>query len=129
MVLLGSLVANGTFLAGVALLIVILLRRWHRYFGRRRRGSKDTSGLVLIPRSSDKPQRSLSTAPPEFLQWQVEMHEAARAMKAEIDSKMVTLQILTQAATEQADRLERFLETCRSCTPAGEETAAQDDTT
>jgi len=97
------------FLAGVALLVVILLRRWNRYYGRRRRGKKDVSGLVTIPRPSDRPQRSLSTAPAEFLQWQVELHDTARDLKAELDSKMIALQILIQSASQEAARLEQLL--------------------
>ena len=121
MILFASLLSNGMFLAGVALLVVILLRRWNRYYGRRRRGKKDVSGLVTIPRPSERPRRSLSTAPAEFLQWQVELHDTARDLKAELDSKMIALQILIQSASQQAARLERLLASCPLDMASGDE--------
>lgn len=51
----------------------------------------------------------LRDAPPEVLRWHVELHETARDLKAEIDTKLVALQVLTKQAREEADRLERLL--------------------
>ena len=110
MILFASLLSDSMFLAGVILFAAILLRRSYRYYGRRRKGKKDLSGLAKLPRPSSEPKRSLSTAPPEFLKWQVELHELGRDLKAELDSKMIALQVLIDAAQTEADRLERLLD-------------------
>ena len=47
--------------------------------------------------------------PVELLRWQVEMHETARDMKAEIDTKMVALQTLIRSAREEEERLLKLL--------------------
>ena len=48
----------------------------------------------------------LLDAPPDLLRWQVEMHETARHLKAELDSKMGALQAITRIASEESARLE-----------------------
>ena len=92
------------FLAGLTLMIVVLLRRSYRYFGR-------TGGKVVPPvEAVARPQRiqpaTGGNAPRDAVRWQVEMHETARDLKAELDSKMGALQYLTLQAGQQADRLE-----------------------
>ena len=89
--------------AGLVVVIWLLMRRSERYFGRRT-GSDDFSPRRQRP--TDKDHRPLSDAPPELLRWQVEMHETARDLKAELDSKMGVLQQLNLLAMEQVQRLE-----------------------
>lgn len=48
-------------------------------------------------------------APPDLVRWQVEMHELARDLKAEIDTKLVALQTLIAMARQEAARLESLL--------------------
>ncbi len=109
MYLLAGLTQTGMLLAGIGLLIYLLLRRSYRYYGGRfRRSKKDEPYLVHMPRPGHA-QRSLSTAPPEVLRWQVEMHEFVRDLKGELDSKMRLLQALVIQARQEADRLEQLL--------------------
>lgn len=106
--LLAGIGTNAMFLAGVALLLLILLRRSYRYYGRRRRPGLSDKYLTTVSRP--KPEnRSLSTAPPDVLTWHVEMHETARDLKAELDSKMRALQLLIGQARQESERLEQLL--------------------
>jgi hypothetical protein len=97
---------NAMILAGVVLLILIVYRHFHRRFVAHDR-----------PPSSAKPEssREIGSVPrskethPNFLQWQVEMHELATSMKGELDSKMRLLQMLIGEARIEAERLERLL--------------------
>ncbi len=47
--------------------------------------------------------------PVDFIRWQVEMHETARELKAEIDTKMVALNTLIRSAREEEERLSQLL--------------------
>jgi hypothetical protein len=51
--------------------------------------------------------------PVDYLHWQVEMHQTARELKAEIDSKLVALQAATRLAREEQRRLEQSIERAR----------------
>jgi hypothetical protein len=93
---------------GIALASWLLLR------GSRARWAKSQKASVApdeVRRSLAEVDRSkaLKDAPPEVLRWQVEMHETARDLKAEIDSKYAALSALTRLAKEEADRLENLL--------------------
>jgi hypothetical protein len=96
-------VSPALLLLGLGLLVSILLRRYYRYFGKRR---QDDRPLVRTSRREPDSQQPLIDAPPNALRWQVEMHETARDLKAEIDTKMVALQQLIALAGRQSDRLE-----------------------
>jgi len=98
------------FLAGITLLILILLRRSYRHYGRRRPAGKTLESHPTRAPRPHGPERSLSDAPPDVLRWHVEMHDTARKLKAELDSKMRVLQLLIGQARREADRLERMLE-------------------
>ena len=89
--------------AGLVVVIWLLMRRSDRYFGRRA-GSDDFSPRRQRPAGKD--HRPLSDVPPELVRWQVEMHETARDLKAELDSKIGALQQLNLLAREQVERLE-----------------------
>jgi hypothetical protein len=103
----------------------ILLMRTSRYFNRQPREEPewlraarprcDSSGAAY-PRSGDSSaaaSKTLSTASqrhldstPKTAQWEVEMHETARELKAQLDSKMSALQALIADADRAAARLE-----------------------
>ena len=100
---LGQYLPLAFFLLGLILLISILLRRYYRHFGKRK---PDDRPLVRTSRRKADPQQPLMDAPPNVLRWQVEMHETARDLKAEIDTKMVALQQLIRMAGAEANRLE-----------------------
>ncbi|MFW6171909.1 MAG: hypothetical protein ACODAD_15590 [Planctomycetota bacterium] len=132
--LFANLVQTGMLLAGVTLLLLVLFRRIYRHQGHRQAGGKRVQAdrmefqLPADSRQRDA-QRSLSDAPPEVLEWQVEMHETARELKAELDSKTRVLQLLIGQARREADRLEQILdqlelrEQGRDCSSVAKETS------
>ncbi len=80
--------------AGVALAALVFLRAsW------RRRAAPNSS-------STTTGDERLAEAPPELLRWQVEMHETARDLKAELDSKLSALQALVALARHERILLE-----------------------
>lgn len=88
---------------GVLMLIVLLMRRARRYQRKTKRENAKPHRTKLEEARKDTP---LIDAPPEILRWQVEMHETARELKAELDSKMSSLQAITRIASEESARLE-----------------------
>jgi hypothetical protein len=52
-------------------------------------------------------------APADVLQWQVELHQTARDLKAEIDTKLSALRAVALIAREESERLERLLAEAR----------------
>lgn len=105
-------VAQGSFSSLVflgALLVVIafLLFRSQRYFGRQERAS--TPPLDPPPPSPQRPAHHLGSPGP-LVQWEVEMHDVARDLGGQLDSKMVALEHLIREADRAAARLETALE-------------------
>jgi hypothetical protein len=102
-------------LAGVALLVWVLLRR---VYGKR--GSRPKSRIApqshawrakkSPPSDRDDRRQPLIDAPPEILRWQVEMHETARDLKAELDTKIHVVQTLVGMAREESQRLEAVID-------------------
>ena len=99
-----------------ALMVMVLMRRWLRYYGR--------AGSVRRQRLQKKPvaeklakgpnyEQPLMDAPDELLRWNVEMHEIARTLKGELDSKIRVLNALVLQSRREADRLERLIEQAR----------------
>jgi len=79
--------------AGIALAALVFLRAsW------RRRAAPSRSTTIDDER--------LTQAPPELSRWQVEMHETARDLKAELDSKLSALQTLVALARQERALLE-----------------------
>jgi hypothetical protein len=95
------------FLLGIVMLIVILMRRWSRYFKRQKSAKRAARPLAMREPNAEQP---LMDAPPELLRWQVEMHETARQLKGELDTKIAILQRLTIDAQRQAERLESIVQ-------------------
>ena len=97
---------------GVVLLIVILFRRSARY---QRKLRRPRSNPRNFGKTESAPARQpLADAPPEVLKWQVEMHETARDLSGELDSKMLALQALLRQATQQAEQLEAAIEKAKN---------------
>ena len=69
--------------------------------------------MVATARRAPAPQQPLMDAPPNILRWQVEMHETARDLKAELDTKMLAVQQLIAIAQDQAGRLEKAIAEAR----------------
>jgi len=95
------------FLAGVVLMILVLMRRAGRYRRKLRQGSQVPGQTGAKP--ADGTREPLLDAPADILRWQVEMHEMAREIKAEVDTKLALLQVLVGMARKESDRLEAAL--------------------
>jgi len=97
---------SAVFLGALGLIIGWLLLRSHRHFRARPEDYLTTVG----------PERSTPTrpahhleAPREMVQWEVQMHELARELRAQLDTKMRVLQHLIGEADRAAARLESAL--------------------
>ncbi|NQU20693.1 MAG: hypothetical protein HQ567_05370 [Candidatus Nealsonbacteria bacterium] len=94
-------------LVGMSMIIVILLRRSHRYLRRQKRSNASS---VRTEQPSSKRRHSNLDAPADVLRWEVQMHETARELSATLDSKMRALQALIAEADRAAGRLEAATE-------------------
>jgi len=104
--LLASNASWGTLAAGVLLMIFFLVKRSRGYIRRTRRGSHDKHPPLVEP---DR-DTILLDAPPEILRWQVGMHDTARELKAELDSKISVLMATMRLAREESERLEAAIQ-------------------
>lgn len=104
--------------AGIALLCAVGLRKWYRQYGgpaRRKRArrelkaSSQTKSSAQGKGSGKSRSQRLLDAPTDVVRWQVEMHELARDLKAEIDTKITVLQQVTLRAHHESERLEQLL--------------------
>ncbi len=96
------------FAAAVGALVFFLMRFWSRQYLH----GATTKSEPLAPRrwrDSGKEQ-PLRDAPADIERWQVEMHELARDLKGELDTKIAVLQRLVIDASAAAERLEATLE-------------------
>ncbi len=90
------------FLLGLSLVIVILMMRSRRYF---RQVSRHSNAPAPAISTTAKPRPS--AAPPKSLeQWEVSMHELARDLSGQLDSKIRVLELLIREAGDTAARLE-----------------------
>jgi DNA-binding NarL/FixJ family response regulator len=98
---------TGTILmfGGIALACYMLMRRSAGRLARSKRDEPSPREIRKQFGQRDK-QQPLVDAPPDLLRWQVEMHETARDLKAEIDTKLAALQALAIVARREAERLE-----------------------
>lgn len=97
-------------LAALVLTIVILLRRSHRYLARQQ---SSPSPLVHTPRSESRDRARQSGTPDQMLRWEVEMHETARELSGQLNSKMSALESLIREADRAAERLESAIRAAR----------------
>ena len=109
-----SNVVEGVMLAVLGLVIGWLLLRTHRQLARRRRMDVP---LVRVARPEEGEQGHGLQAPPDVVRWEVQMHEMARGLSAQLDSKMGALQALIAEADRAAARLEAA---ARSAEPGGQ---------
>jgi hypothetical protein len=94
--------------AAVILLVVIFTMK--RLKRRSQGRPKKLTPIVKVKLRSVVSADPLRDAPPEVHRWHVEMHDVARELTAQLDSKMRALQSFTRAAAQEADRLEGLLE-------------------
>ncbi len=98
-----SYTATAVCLGALAVVIGWVLFRTHRTLSRQR-GGNATLVHTARPHRAD-PGHNLD-APPDVLRWEVQMHETARELSAQLDSKMGALQALIADADRAAARLE-----------------------
>ncbi len=94
--------------AAVILLCVIFMMKHIKRRSQRR--PKELTPIEKVKLLSVVSADPLRDAPPEVHRWQVEMHDVARELSAQLDSKMRVLQSFTRSAAQEADRLEALLE-------------------
>lgn len=106
--LFSQLPSNWGLAAALAVVCFLLLRsNWMR----QKRSEESTPSPQAIREAYSPRTREGSAhhAPEDLLRWQVEMHDTARDVKAEIDTKLLALQSLMIIANEHAQRLEALL--------------------
>jgi len=96
-------VSDALLAAALAVIILPLLIRSYRYFSRR---SGDDGPIVRTVRPTRNSPERYHDQPAEVAQWQVTMHETARQLSAQLDSKMGALQELIAEADRATARLE-----------------------
>ncbi len=108
MMLLGesNMLSYGMLLAGMVVLGWVMLR-----LARRRRNSAKAENASAPPDSTARRQSTI--APPEASRWMVELQEHSREVRAEIDTKLVTLQVLLRQTEEERARLEAAIAEAR----------------
>ena len=98
------------FLMALALTVAVLLMRSHRYLARQRREDAGTSPPASTLQRGPARGGSYTAAPSQVANWEVHMHETARDLMGQLDSKMRALQALTAEADRAADRLEAAID-------------------
>ena len=104
-VLAESMIGGGAqliFLLGLALVIFILLVRSKRYF------RQVTQYRLPAPRPARKMEtpKTVSVPPRDLEKWEVQMHDLARDLTGQLDSKIRVLELLIREADEAAARFE-----------------------
>ena len=98
-------------LAAVLAVTSMLLIRIRRHV---RRQKKSRPGLVRTDRPKTGERGHHLGLPPEAMNWEVDMHQTARDLSAQLDSKMSALGHLIREADRASARLETALEAARS---------------
>jgi len=117
-----------TLFALIALTMTIgwLLWRSHRYLARQEKGE---SPPARTSRRQPPRQHAPSLdAPDDAIRWEVQMHETARDLSGQLDSKMAALRHLIREADRAAGRLEAALASAGGvpdASPAAEASTAQ----
>lgn len=109
------------FLGALGLTILFLLMRSNRYFNRRSQ-SQEASFHIDSPVTEQKGHHLEAPAP--MIQWEVQMHETARELSGQLDTKLGLLQQLIREADRAAARLEAALAAAR--TQAAQRMPSQD---
>ena len=103
MLLLAKIPSEVLFAVAMGVLTMLLLRMSLRRY----RQTKDNRILAQLPRPEQSSKKSGLDAPDNIARWEVHMHDRARELSAQLDSKMLALQHLTASAARQAERLEK----------------------
>jgi hypothetical protein len=96
------------FLAGLTLTCAVLLFRTHRQLGSRSKAGIPSPATFAQPTASPTVAHRLD-APADVRRWEVQMHDVARELQGQLDSKIAIVQHLIRDAQEQAERLEALI--------------------
>ena len=106
--LLANLLSTYGLAAALAVVCLIVLRG--NWFKQQRSKAADPDPDEIKRACAPKPRDlAFDTAPKDVLGWQVEMHEMARDLKGDIDTKLLALQTLMIVAREHCERLESLI--------------------
>jgi len=99
------------FLAGIALITIILVRRTYRRIGRGRTQLTGGRGPAIEsqPRPVDAWDGSFRDATASVERQKVELHEFARDANGQLTSKIVMLEQLIETSGQQIEHMERLL--------------------
>lgn len=105
------------FIAGIALLTWVLLKRSYRYFGRHKRhgNSEPLQHLHRPVTEWDGAQRDVMA---QIERQKVEMQEMTRDLNGQLNSKIIILEKLISDSQRQIDRLEHLLGEAEETTKA-----------
>lgn len=99
------------FLAGVALITILLVRKTYRRMGRGR--AKLTGGrgpaIQAQPRPADAWDGAYRDASAHIQREKVELHEMARDVNGQLTSKIIMLEQLIETSSGQIQRMEQLL--------------------
>ena len=108
MLVLADIHAVWMFLAGVGLLTFILLKRSYRYFVRPRRARNDAP-LELQPRPKSIWDGAQQDAMAHIERQKVEMHDMARDLNGQLNTKIVVLERLIAESQKQIAQMEQLM--------------------
>ncbi len=91
------------FMGALALTIAVVLLRTQRYYAR---NTSARPSYEPPPRQDPSPRAHTLGAPPPMVDWEVQMHDMARELAAQLDSKIGVLEHLIREADRAAARLE-----------------------
>lgn len=98
------------FLSGLGLVCAVLLFRTNRQLNARPKSRPAPPSSWSKPRPPKVPAAHHLDLPREAQRWEVEMHETARELRGQLDSKISVLQHLIRDAAAETARLEAALE-------------------
>ncbi len=105
MILLAKIPSEVLFAAALGLLTFLLLRMsLHRY-----RRTKNDRPITRLPRPASSLNPGGLNSPANIARWEVQLHDQARQLSAQLDSKMLALGHLTASAARETDRLEKAI--------------------
>ncbi len=109
------------FLGALVLTIALVLLRTQRYYART---TSARPSLAPPERTACSPSGPTLGAPTPMVNWEVEMHDMARQLAAQLDSKIRVLEHLLHEADRAAARLEAAIAAAPSCAPPPEATGS-----
>lgn len=105
---LANVYASMLFAAGCGLLTMILIRMTYKRLGKRNR-RRNEPAIAAQPRPITPWAGAHADVAARLNRQEVELHDRAREVTAQIDSKMILLRELIEQSQQQATRLEALL--------------------